>query len=136
MDQAPLRPPPGRYEPVPDERRRRAGRAALWGLGAIGVAGALWIGVGAARTPVTWTDVGFTIDGADRVEVVFEVARIDPSVPVRCTVEALNQQYAQVGLVEVDVPPATATAVRTSTVVRTSEQAVTGIVDTCVVVDD
>ncbi|WP_225755394.1 DUF4307 domain-containing protein [Actinotalea sp. Marseille-Q4924] len=135
MDQTPLRPPPGRYGPIPDERRRRAGRAALWVLGALGVAGALWIGVGAARTPVTWTDVGFSLDGADRVEVVFEVARTDPSVPVRCTVQALNQQYAQVGLVEVDVPPATATAVRLSTTVRTSEQAVTGIVDTCVVVD-
>ena len=67
---------------------------------------------------------------------MFEVARIDPSRPVRCTVQALNQQYAQVGLVEVDVPPASATAVRLSTVVRTSEQAVTGIVDTCEVVDD
>ena len=44
--------------------------------------------------------------------------------------------YAQVGLVEVDVPPASAPAVRLSTVVRTSEQAVTGIVDTCEVVDD
>ena len=76
MDQTPLRPPPGRYEPVPDERRRRAGRAALWVLGALGVAGALWIGIGAARTPVTWSDIGFTIDGPDQVEVVFEVARI------------------------------------------------------------
>lgn len=135
MDQTPLRPPPGRYAPVPDERRARAGRAALWALGALGVAGALWIGFGAARTPVTWTDVGFTIDGAEQVEVVFDVARIDPSVPVRCSVQALNQQYAQVGLVEVDVPPATTTAVRLRTVVRTSEQAVTGIVDTCEVVD-
>ncbi|HWS57555.1 MAG TPA: DUF4307 domain-containing protein [Actinotalea sp.] len=128
--------PAGRYGPEPDARsgRRRVLGLALAGAALVGVT--LWVGLGAARTPVTWKDVGFSVDGPVGVEVVFDVIRIDPSVPVRCRVQALNQQYAQVGLVTLDVPPAPDRAQRLAVDVATTETAVTGLVDACWVVDD
>lgn len=126
--------PPGRYGPPPHPHARRRLVVGLWALAAVGTAVTLWMGVGMARTPVTWDDIGFRIDGTEQVEVVYDVARRDPSQPVRCTLEALNQRYGQVGVVEVEVPPSTERAVRRADVVRTSEQAVTGIVRYCEVV--
>lgn len=130
------RPPAGRYGPEPDARRRRRGVAALWALGVVALAVTVWLGLGVARTPVTWQDVGFRIDGAASVEVVYDVQRIDPSVPVRCRVEALAQNHAQVGVVTADVPAAESRTVRVTTTVRTTEQAVTGVVDRCWVAGD
>ena len=127
----PVRPPSGRYGPEPDPRARRRGVVALWTLGALGLAGALWLGIGAAQTPVTWDDVGFTLDGSQGVEVDFDVIRQDPSIAVRCRLQALNHQYAEVGAVVLDVPPATARTVRLTVRVATSQAAVTGIVDRC-----
>ncbi|GGC15562.1 DUF4307 domain-containing protein [Cellulomonas carbonis] len=130
----PTRPPVGRYGPPPDARRRRLAVGGLWALGAVGTAGALWLGVGAALTPVTWSDVGFDLRGADEVAVTFEVARRDAADAVVCRVEALNERYAQVGVLDVDVPAGGPAVQRLQVTVRTSEQAVTGIVDTCEVV--
>jgi hypothetical protein len=130
-----LRPPPGRYGPQRGPRSARRTVLALWTLGVVGTVATVWVGIGMARTPVTWEDIGFRIDGTEQVEVVYEVARPDPGVPVRCTLEALNHRYGQVGVVEVDVPASTDRVVRRSAVVRTSEQAVTGIVKYCVVAD-
>lgn len=129
-----LQPPPGRYGPerTTDPRRRRA---VLWGLGAVGLAGAVWLGLGAAATPVTWQDVGFTL-GDGEVEVVYEVSRTDASVPVRCTLEALSHSYAQVGVLDVDVPPSAERTVRQVSTVQVSEPAVTGVVKYCWVVED
>lgn len=127
----PLRPPPGRYGPSPDPGRRRIAVGALWLAGVVGTVGALWLGLGAARTPVTWTDVGFEIDGAEQVVVTFDVARRDASDAVVCTVEALNERYAQVGVVDVEVPAGGEAVRRLQATVRTSEQAVTGLIKTC-----
>lgn len=124
--------PVDRYGPPPDPRARRRGVVALWVLGVLGTAVVVWLGLGMADVPVTWSDHGFRVDGAEQVEVVYDVSRPDPSVPVRCTLEALNEQYAQVGVRTVDVPPATERTVRRRDVVRTSELAVTGVVKECV----
>lgn len=123
--------PVDRYGGPPDPRTRRRGVVALWVVGVVGTVAAAWIGYSMAAGPVSWQDVGFRVDGDARVEVVYDVSRPDPSVPVRCTLEALNEQYAQVGVVTVDVPPAADRTVRRSDVVRTSELAVTGIVKGC-----
>src|SRR5690606_15851816 len=61
--------PVGRYGPAPRRGARRRRVVTLWLLGLAGLAVALWIGMGAARTPVNWQDVGFSIDGAESVEV-------------------------------------------------------------------
>ena len=123
--------PAGRYgpQPRPGGARRRA--IALWAVGLAGLAVAVWLGLGAARTPVTGQDVGFTVQGDAAVEVTFDLSRPDASVPVRCRVQALNEQYGQVGLLVVDVPPGEARTERLRVTVATSERAVTGLVDTC-----
>lgn len=125
------RPPEGRYGPTPDRAARRRNVVVLWVLGLAGLGVALWLGVGAARTPVTWEDVGFSLDTPGEVEVVYDVTRLDPSVTVRCTLEALNHQYAQVGVLEVEVAPASTRTQRLESTVRVSEPAVTGIVKRC-----
>jgi hypothetical protein len=109
---------------------------ALWALGLATLAVATWFGLGAARTPVTWQDVGFRLDGAGQVEMTYTVARIDPSAPVQCRLQALNEQYGQVGVRTVDVGPSTERSVRLTTTIATSEAAVTGIVDCCWLADD
>jgi hypothetical protein len=134
MTANPVRPPAGRYGPEPDERSRRLRVIGLWSLGVLGVAGVVWLGLGMARTPVTWQDVGFRIDG-DTIEVTYDVIRIDPAVGVTCRLEALNVRHAQVGVVTIDVPPGASTAVRMTTAIRTSEEPVTGVVDSCWVDD-
>lgn len=132
----PTTPPAGRYGPEPDVAARRRGVVALWVLGAAGLAVAVWLGIGVGSTPVTWQDVGFTLVGSERVEVDFDVIRTDPSVPARCRIQALNEQYAQVGVRTVDVPPGTDRVVRLSSTVATVEAAVTGIVESCWAAED
>lgn len=127
----PAGPPAGRYGPAPRPGARRRRTIALWAVGAAGVALAVWLGLGQASAPVTWQDVGFVISGDDSVEVVFDVSRIDPSVEVECRVQALNEQYGQVGVLSVEVPPGTERTERVRVVVATSERAVTGLVDVC-----
>ena len=129
-------PPPGRYGPPPDPRRRRRTVAALVALGVLGVALVVWLGLGMAQVPVRWAQVGFRIDGAESVEVTYEVTRLDPSMAVECRVEAQNASHAQVGVLVVEVPPATEPTVRRTTTVRTSETPVTGVVDECWVPQD
>jgi len=128
--------PAGRYGPPPDPRRRRRGVVALALLGLAGVALVVWLGLGMASAPVSWAQVGFRIAGAESVEVTYDVTRPDPSIGVECRVEAQNRSHAQVGVVVVEVPPASQGTVRLSTPVATSETAVTGFVDECWVPED
>jgi len=127
--------PTGRYGPpaAPGAGRRRT--VGLVALGIALVAVTVWVGLGAARTPVTWKDIGFTTDGATSVEVVFDVVRLDPGDAVQCRVQALNQHFGQVGLVTVDVAPAQDRVQRFAVDVATTEAAVTGLVDSCWVVE-
>ena len=128
-------PPAGRYGRPVDPRSRRRLTVALWLLGAAAVAVAVWLGLGTARTPVTWQHVGFTVEEG-QVEVVADITRPDPSVPATCRLEALSRSHAQVGVVEADVPAGEDRTVRLTATVRTSEPAVTGVVDQCWVTED
>jgi hypothetical protein len=129
------RPPAGRYGPVPDAgRRRTTGRVAIGALLAVGIAGAVWVGLRPGVETVTWSDVGFSVQGPDRIDVTFEVVK-DRDVTARCTVQALSAAYAEVGVVTVTVGPDDARAVRRTVPVATQELAVTGIVDRCEVVE-
>ena len=126
-----IRVPPGRYGPEPSPSTRRRNVIAIWAVGVIGLAVVIWLGLGMSRTPVTWQDVGFRIDGDGAVEVTYDVVRPDPSVAVECRLPALNVGHAQVGVLDVHVPPAADTVVRLTTTIRTSEQAVTAVVESC-----
>jgi hypothetical protein len=127
-------PPAGRYGPAPDPRRRAAGRVVLVALLALAVAGAVWIGVKPGTRTVTWNDVGYVVQGPDRVDVTFEVIK-DPDDTVRCTLQALSSGFTEVGVVTATVGPADTRSVRQTVPVATQELAVTGIVDRCEVVE-
>ena len=128
---APAAPPAGRYGPPRDARSRRRGVVAVVVLALAGSALAVWLGLEAARTPVTWQDVGFEIQGTDAVEVVYDVSRADPSQPARCRLQALNERFAQVGVRTVDLSPSSDRTERHRTTVAISEAAVTGVVEDC-----
>jgi len=128
------RPPAGRYGPEPTDGTRRLQRLAL----AVVVAGAMlllaWIGSGVLRDPVQWQDVGYRVDGPTSTDVTFDV-----TTPVgegaTCRVQALAASYAQVGVRDVDVPPADTRTRRVSVTIPTVELAVTAVVQGCEPVD-
>ncbi|MCB2177350.1 MAG: DUF4307 domain-containing protein [Actinomycetales bacterium] len=124
-------PPEGRYGPAPTARRRRWTVAAIGTGAALGVAFVVWLGLINASPPVSWKDVGFSVDGDASVEVTFDVMRSDPSIPAQCRIQALNRYYAQVGVVTVDIAAGTLGAQREHATVATSEEATTGIVESC-----
>src|SRR5690625_7115996 len=98
--------------------------------GIIFVATALWAAFNLSRADVTWKDLGYSVHGPESVTVDFNVTK-DPGTSARCTLEALNAHYAQVGLLDVDIPAADRATTRHSATLATQELAVTGIVNTC-----
>jgi hypothetical protein len=92
-----------------------------------------WLGIRLFRDPVQWQDVGFSIAGPESIDVTFQVTK-DPGATVRCQVKALNESFAEVGVLPVDVGPSSGRVQRLTVTVRTAELAVTGTVDTCSVV--
>ncbi|WP_019149016.1 DUF4307 domain-containing protein [Timonella senegalensis] len=76
-------------------------------------------------------DVGFNIKSSEVIEITFDVAKPEDWT-VKCTVNALNENYAQVGTKDVVIGPADTYEQRFSTDIRTTELAVTAIIDSCV----
>ncbi|WP_315096345.1 DUF4307 domain-containing protein [uncultured Cellulomonas sp.] len=134
MTESPTRPPAGRYGPERTAASARRGRVALVVVAVLGLALAVWIGLTQAGRPVSFTDVGFRVDGSRSVDVTFEVTKPKEST-VRCTVTALSQSYAEVGVRTVEVGPADAADRRVTVTVQTTELAVSGTVDGCELVD-
>jgi hypothetical protein len=124
--------PPDRYGDVRPPWHRAAARAAAGALLVGGLAWVVWAGLAQADRDVRWNDVGFSISGSSAVDVTFDVI-MDPGTTAVCRLEALNRQFAVVGVAEVDVGPSPERVVRLTETVRTQEQAVTGVVRTCAV---
>jgi hypothetical protein len=97
-----------------------------------GLAWVVWAGLAQADRDVRWDDVGFSISGSSAVDVTFDVIK-DPDTTAVCRLEALNRQFAVVGVVDVEVGPSPDRVVRLTETVQTQEQAVTGVVRTCTV---
>lgn len=124
------RTPVGRYGPEPTAATRRLQR---WGLAALVVVAMLvlgWVGSGVLRDPVQWKTVGFRVDGPASTQVTFDVTT-DPGVGATCRVQALSASYAQVGVLDVEVPPADERTRRVTVTVSTVQEAVSGTVDGC-----
>jgi hypothetical protein len=126
-------PPAGRYGP-----ERATGRRPAWLVPAAVVAllaavVVVWLGTSDMRDPVQWQDIGFSIAGPESIDVTFEVTK-DPGATVRCDVTALSRSFAEVGILPVEIGPSAARVQRVTATVATAELAVTGTVDTCVVV--
>jgi hypothetical protein len=99
---------------------------AITGLVAI-VAFAAWVALSQER--LSFTDVGFSVKDQWHTEVVFDVNKTSGET-VFCNVQALNQQYGIVGWREIQVP-VESSAVRITTTINTTEEAVTALVHGC-----
>ena len=75
-------------------------------------------------------DTGHEIVSDDLVEVAFDLT-IPAAAESRCIVEALNGKFAVVGWKVVTIPASDQTTRRITEQVRTSEKAVTGLVNRC-----
>jgi len=129
------RPPAGRYGPEPTARSARRARIGIVAAAVVGLAVVVWIGLSMAGKPVSFKDVGFHVDGSRSVDVTFEVTKPKEST-VTCTLTALSESYAEVGVRTVEVGPADTATRRVTATVQTTELAVTGIVDSCALVED
>jgi hypothetical protein len=133
-DSPATRPPAGRYGPEPTARSARRGRLGLVVAGVLGVALVIWIGLNLAGQPVSWKDVGFSVEGPRAIDVTFEVTKAKEAT-VTCTVTALSESYAEVGVRKVDVGPADTATRRVTVTVQTTELAVSGTVERCDLVE-
>lgn len=119
-----------RYGAPAGPARRRLVVSLVAVLGVLGLAVATWIGIGFARDPVQWKDVGYHVLGSDRVDVTFDVF-MAPGRRAECTLHALSSQFAEVGVRTLVVEPVATPGQRVTESVSTAERAVTGVVDTC-----
>lgn len=95
---------------------------------------AIIYGLGAAAQPVRWQDVGFTIDSATEATVTFDVYLYSDQ-DATCHVHALNKQYAEVGVSQLDVARADGVEQRFTLPITTVEEANTALVRHCMPVD-
>lgn len=90
---------------------------------------AIWFSI-ANHSTLSFQDLGFRVLSETRLEVDFEVNR-PPNTDIVCSVEALNNQFAPVGWVELVIPGSEGTTIRNTVTLNTTELAVTGVVDEC-----
>ena len=90
---------------------------------------AAWFGY-ANYSPVSYQDLGYRVLGDTRVEIDFEVTR-PQNTEVVCSLQALNNQFAPVGWIELVIPGSENTTERNTVTINTTELAVTGLVDEC-----
>jgi hypothetical protein len=95
---------------------------------------AVWFGTAAATGKVNWVNTGFEVVADNKVDVRFDLHR-DPDRPVRCVLEAQDEQHFVVGRTETRVAAEPSSPSRHVASVRTAAPAVTGYVDSCDYVD-
>lgn len=88
---------------------------------------------GLNRTAVNTQDLGFTVNDGSSVTVRFNLLT-EPGATVRCTLNALNDTFTEVGFKEVVIGPVRAARTAHEAEVTTTEPAVTGSVKSCEVV--
>ena len=124
-----------RYGAPANPRRRRRG---LWitagGLGALGIAALVMIAVGFFEPDAAGSQVGFDVVDETRVQVIFDVTK-PLEATATCTLEALNEGYGQVGIVDVRIGPADHHTTRITADIATTELATTGVIRDCSIVD-
>ncbi|MFW2512166.1 DUF4307 domain-containing protein [Demequina sp. SO4-13] len=89
-----------------------------------------WFALDSADQPVRWQDVGFSVNSATETEVTFDVY-LYADEPVTCYAHAMNVQYAEVGVAEVDVDPADGDEQRFTLTIPTVEEANTALLRGC-----
>lgn len=79
---------------------------------------------------VSHRDIAYEVIDEYSTTVTFEVSR-NPGQAVSCDISVLNQSFAIVGFITVDVEPSTSRSTVLSSTVLTTELGVTGLVDGC-----
>ena len=104
----------------------------LW-ISAIGIVlmmlGVLFATI-ANYNPVQSQDVGFSVKDPTQVVVDFEITKPMDAIAV-CSLEALNEQFGQVGYKAIEIGPQETGKVRLSVSINTTELATTALVDEC-----
>lgn len=108
---------------------RRAKVGVVAGVAAM-TAVAAWVGWGQAMQPVRWQDVGFDVSSPSQASVTYEVYLYTDQ-PVTCYLRALNDRFAEVGVITQDVDPADGSQQRFTTTLVTVEEATTAVVTGC-----
>ncbi|MFC6714965.1 DUF4307 domain-containing protein [Branchiibius cervicis] len=109
------------------------GTGKWWVVGTIGITlgvlAAIWFGLSATKG-LAWSDAGHNVVSDARVDVIFDVTN-QGGRPVRCTLEALDNNHGQVGVLQVDLPASDLTTTRYTRSVATVSRAVAATVDSC-----
>ena len=79
---------------------------------------------------LTHRDIAYEVIDEYSTSVTFEVSR-NPGQAVSCDVTVLNQSFAIVGFLTVDVAPSSSRSTVISSTIRTTELGVSGLVDGC-----
>jgi hypothetical protein len=113
--------------------RPAPGTARWWVVGTLGIllgcAMAVWFGLAGTVGRPSWTLVGYRVIDDRAVDVTYVVSP-PAGRGATCLIQAMDQSFATVGLLEVHIPASVAPAQRT-TRVRTTTRAVTGVVRSC-----
>lgn len=83
-----------------------------------------------ASVPVRWQEVGFSVTSPEEIVITFDVYLYTDQL-VTCELEALNTQYAQVGVTYVTVDPTAGSQQRFIASIATVEEATTAVVSDC-----
>ncbi|MEE6295789.1 DUF4307 domain-containing protein [Georgenia wangjunii] len=116
-----------------DPRRSRRTALVVVGVGALVVLAFVVFAALATNVPVRTQDAGFRVVDEASAEVTFTVSK-SPDVVADCTVVALNENFAEVGVATVRVGPDETSVVTVTASVRTIEPPRGARVDGCVVV--
>ena len=119
--------------PIP---RPAPGAAKWWVVATIGIllgsAMAVWWGLASTVGKPAWTVMGYHVVDDRNVDVTYLVSRPTRH-DVTCTIQALDQHFATVGLIQVHVPGSDSSSVKRTSRVRTTTRAVTGVVKACTI---
>ncbi len=80
--------------------------------------------------PVQSQDLGFSVKGPTQVVLEFEITKPQDATAI-CTLEALNEQFGQVGYKTLEIGPQESAKLRLSVSINTTELSTTALVDEC-----
>jgi hypothetical protein len=115
------------------QRSRRTLVVAIAFAAAIAVvfgAWAIWAGLFQPTAAVEYQDVGNSAVSADQIQVRWQLS-VDTGKATKCAVQALDANFGIVGWKIVSLPPAEKRSRTFTTVVRTAQPAVSGLIYQC-----
>ena len=89
----------------------------------------VWAGLDGTAPDLDVRDTGYALR-EDSATARFQIT-VDPGTPVRCAVQALNEQFEIVGWKVVDIPAVDQRTAAYSETVRTTMPATTGLINRC-----